>query len=83
MYKRQWYACGNGLAAYPALRERLSPCVAVWQPELMPLAEALVRLAAPRLERGERIDPADAVPLYVRNKVARTVAERLAEGGRA
>lgn len=79
----EWHACGNGLAAYPALRERLSPCVAVWQPELIPLAEALVRLAAPRLERGECIDPADAVPLYVRNKVARTVAERLAAGGRA
>lgn len=78
-----WHACGNGLASYPVLRERLAPCVVIWQPGLMPLADALVRVAAPRLERGERIDPADAVPLYVRNKVARTVAERLAEGGRA
>ncbi len=77
-----WLASGNGLMAYPALRERLSSVVIGWQPELMPCAAALVRLAAPRLERGERIDPADAVPLYVRNKVARTVAERLAEGGR-
>lgn len=78
-----WLACGNGLAAYPLLRERWSPFVEAWQPELMPSAEAVVRLAAPRLERGEGIDAAEAVPLYVRDKVAKTVAERLAEGGKA
>jgi len=78
-----WLACGNGLAAYPALRERLAPYVDAWQPELMPTAAAVARLAAPRLARGERVDPADAVPLYVRDKVAKTVAERLAIGGKA
>ena len=78
-----WLVCGNGLDAYPALRERLAPCVSVWKPEIMPHAAAVLRLAAPRLERGERIDPAEASPFYVRNKVAKTVAERLAEGGRA
>ena len=80
---RGWLACGNGLAAYPALCERLSPFVDIWMPEVMPSAEAVVRLAAPRLERGEWMDPADAVPLYVRDKVAKTVVERLAEGGKA
>lgn len=78
-----WLACGNGLTAYPVLREHLAPCVDVWMPELMPEAGAVVRLAAPRFESGEAGDPADAAPLYVRNKVAKTVAERLAEGGRA
>jgi tRNA threonylcarbamoyladenosine biosynthesis protein TsaB len=78
-----WLACGNGLAAYPLLRERLSPWVDCWQPELSPSAQAVVRIAAQRLERGQGIDPADAVPLYVRDKVAKTVAERLAEGGKA
>lgn len=78
-----WLVCGNGLVAYPVLRERLAPAAIFWQPGLMPCAASLVRLAAPRLERGECIDPADAVPLYVRNKVARTVAERSVEGGRA
>lgn len=78
-----WLACGNGLAAYPSLRERLAPCVDTCLPEIMPSAAAIVRLAAPRLERGESIDPADAVPLYVRDKVAKTVLERLAEGGKA
>jgi tRNA threonylcarbamoyladenosine biosynthesis protein TsaB len=78
-----WLACGNGLAAYPVLCERLSPFVETWQTDLMPSAEAVLRLAVPRFERGERIDPADAIPFYVRNKVAKTVAERLAIGGRA
>lgn len=78
-----WLACGNGLAAYPALRERLSAVVATWMPEILPSAAAIARLAAPRLASGERVDPADAVPLYVRNKVAKTVVERLAEGGKA
>lgn len=78
-----WLACGNGLLAYPALYERLASCVTDWQPECLPHAGAVLRLAMPRLERGERIDPADAAPLYVRDKVARTVAERLADGGKA
>lgn len=78
-----WLACGNGLASYPVLCERLSPFVEAWQGDLMPSAEAVLQLAVPRFERGERIDPADAIPFYVRNKVAKTVAERLAIGGRA
>jgi tRNA threonylcarbamoyladenosine biosynthesis protein TsaB len=78
-----WLACGNGLKAYPALRERLSPCVYEWQPELMPDAGCVARLAAVRLAHGETVDAADAAPLYVRNKVAQTVAERLANGGKA
>ena len=78
-----WLACGNALAAYPLLRERLSPFVDRWQPELLPSAAGVARIAASRLARGVAIDPADAVPLYVRDKVAKTVAERLAEGGKA
>jgi tRNA threonylcarbamoyladenosine biosynthesis protein TsaB len=78
-----WLACGNGLAAYPVLHERLSACADQWLPDLMPSADAVARLAAPRLARGERIDPADAVPVYVRDKVAQTVAERLLRGGKA
>lgn len=78
-----WCACGNGLTAYPLLRERLGSVVTTWQPDIMPQAGLVARLAGPRMERGECIDPADAAPLYVRDKVAKTVAERLAEGGKA
>lgn len=78
-----WLACGNGLKAYPELRERLSSCVDVWLPEIMPCAESVARLAARRLSSGVSFDPETALPVYVRDKVAKTVAERLAEGGRA
>lgn len=78
-----WLACGNGLAAHPLLRARLSACVAAWQPDLWPDAGAVARLAVPRLVRGEGVDAADAAPVYVRNKVALTVAERLAMGGKS
>ena len=78
-----WLACGSGISAYPVLRERLAPWVEGWRPEIAPNAEAVLRLAAPRLARGETIDPADAYPVYVRDKVAKTVVERLAEGGKA
>ncbi len=78
-----WLACGNGLQAYPVLRARLTACVRAWQPQRMPDAGAVARLAAPRLARGEGVDAAQAAPLYVRNKVALTVAERLAVGGKA
>ena len=78
-----WTACGNGLTVYPVLRERLASSVEDWQPDILPYAGFVARLAGPRLERGEHIDPAEAAPLYVRNKVAKTVAERLAEGGKA
>ena len=78
-----WLACGNGLSAYPALRERLAGAVVDWMPDITPSAEFIARLAGPRMEQGERVDPALAAPLYVRDKVARTVAERLSEGGRA
>ncbi len=78
-----WLACGNGLAAYPLLRHRLSAAVLTWQPDLVPDAGAVARLAAPRLARGEGVDAAEATPLYIRNKVALTVVERLAKGGKA
>jgi tRNA threonylcarbamoyladenosine biosynthesis protein TsaB len=49
----------------------------------MPDAGAVARLAVACLARGEGVDAAAAAPLYVRNKVALTVAERLAIGGKA
>lgn len=78
-----WLACGNAPVAYPVLQERLTTAGIDVQPGVLPTASALARLAAPRAVRGEGIDPALAAPLYIRDKVAKTVAERLADGGRA
>ncbi len=78
-----WVAAGNAMAAYPRLHERLVPVAASFRDEVLPTAASVAALAAPRLARGEGIDAAAAVPVYVRDKVALTVAERLAQGGKA
>ena len=78
-----WIACGNAIAAYPALVTRLSGAGMATQSGILPTASVLARLAAPRAARGEGIDAALVAPLYIRDKVAKTVAERLSEGGRA
>lgn len=78
-----WLACGNALAAYPALAESLLSAGFLLRPDTLPQAAWVARLAAPLLLAGKGIDPALAAPLYIRDKVAKTVAERLREGGRA
>jgi tRNA threonylcarbamoyladenosine biosynthesis protein TsaB len=79
-----WLACGNAPAVYPALAQRLAAAGIDWQPGILPTAGAVAAIAARRLAAGEAgLDPAEAAPLYVRDKVARTIAERLREGGRA
>jgi len=45
-------------------------------PEALPGARAMVAIGLRALARGETIDAADAMPIYVRDKVAQTVAER-------
>ena len=73
-----WRAGGDGFLAYPELwQDQLVACF----DQLVPTAAAVARLAAPRLRRGEGVDAALAAPLYVRDKVALTTAERLARGG--
>ncbi len=42
----------------------------------LPTALSLLGLASDVLAKGQQVRPADALPLYVRNKVAQTTAER-------
>ena len=72
-----WVGCGDGFARY---RDSL-PVFACVREDVLPTAAAVVALAAPRFARGEGVDAAQALPLYVRDKVALTTAERLARGG--
>lgn len=78
-----WVVCGNAPAAYPALAGRLLDAGIRLLPGVLPQADAVARLAARRLQRGAAIDPGLAAPLYVRDKVARTISERLGSGGKA
>lgn len=80
----EWFGFGSAFSAYrdtlvPALGERLVG----FDGSPVPQAASVARLALPRLRRGEAIDAALAAPVYVRDKVALTTAERLARGGKA
>ena len=68
-------ACGNGLAAYPAAFEG-SPFALGALVDVQPHARDLVRLGAAALAAGQGVDAAAAQPLYLRNKIAYTSAER-------
>ncbi|MDM0115371.1 tRNA (adenosine(37)-N6)-threonylcarbamoyltransferase complex dimerization subunit type 1 TsaB [Variovorax sp. J22R133] len=68
-----WVLAGNAFDAYG---ERL-PAAAARHPAL-PGAAAMLRLAPALLAAGCTVAPSDAWPLYVRDKVAQTTAERAA-----
>jgi tRNA threonylcarbamoyladenosine biosynthesis protein TsaB len=69
---------GRGFAAYPEL-DALPGLVLEAQDRLaLPDARDIARLGALRLQAGEGLDPAELSPLYLRDKVALTEAERAA-----
>lgn len=72
-----WVGCGSGFAVYgDALGERLTGRIAQVKADLFPSAREIAVLGAAALSRGEARDAAEALPLYVRDKVARTMAEQ-------
>jgi tRNA threonylcarbamoyladenosine biosynthesis protein TsaB len=68
-------ACGNGFAAYPEAFAQ-QPFAAGAHGDIMPMAADVARLAAIGLAAGEAVSAAEAQPLYLRNKIAYTSAER-------
>lgn len=68
-----WTLAGNAHAAYAGRLAPDAPWVAA-----LPTAAALARLAPALLAAGAAVRAEDALPLYVRDKVAQTTAERLA-----
>jgi tRNA threonylcarbamoyladenosine biosynthesis protein TsaB len=71
-----WFGAGGGFAAYPDLVRQLE--LAGVDAAAMPDARAIGELAQPRLGAGEGVAAGDALPVYVRHRVALTVAERAA-----
>jgi tRNA threonylcarbamoyladenosine biosynthesis protein TsaB len=81
---------GNAARAYPdklaALNAAITPAAgpdASLAGPAMPAGAALAALAQRAWQRGETLDAALALPLYVRDKVAQTTAERVAIKGAA
>ena len=68
-----WTVAGNARTPYG---ERLAPMAA--HMAALPTATALLRLAPALLAAGEGVPASDALPRYIRDKVAQTTAERAA-----
>jgi tRNA threonylcarbamoyladenosine biosynthesis protein TsaB len=67
---------GRGFSAYPALAEIPGVDITARDSLALPNAREFVQLGALRLANGGGLDPADLKPLYLRDKVALTEAER-------
>jgi tRNA threonylcarbamoyladenosine biosynthesis protein TsaB len=68
-----WAMTGNAFAAYAGRLPADAP-----RAQVLPTASALLRLSAPLLSAGLALPASGALPLYIRDKVAQTTAERAA-----
>ena len=74
-----WTGCGSGFTAHgAALRERYAGRLAAIMPEVFPHAREIARLAAREFEAGRALPAEQAVPVYLRDKVALKSDERTA-----
>lgn len=79
-----WYGIGSAFSAHgDALRARLQDRLEGCSAEAVPRAAHVALLAVAHIARGALLPPSQAAPLYVRDKVALTTAERRASGGKA
>jgi tRNA threonylcarbamoyladenosine biosynthesis protein TsaB len=76
-----WNVLGTGWNAYgDAIRERL-PSPPRWaEGDRYPQACDVARLAAPLLAAGKGVPPEQALPVYLRDKVALTLREQHGNG---
>jgi tRNA threonylcarbamoyladenosine biosynthesis protein TsaB len=65
-----WAVAGRGLRAWPDLAERCRIAGATLYPDLLPRASEILALARPAVAGGRILDPAEALPVYVRDNVA-------------
>lgn len=66
-----WTGIGSGFAAHGAiLTARYAGNIEATLPQSVPTAAAILRLAEPVFAAGEAKDAAEALPLYIRDKVA-------------
>lgn len=72
-----WFAAGSGFAVNgAALQSRYAGQLHGVDGAAVPRAAAIAALGAARLLRGEGVDAAQALPLYLRDKVALKTSER-------
>ncbi|MGL6224517.1 MAG: tRNA (adenosine(37)-N6)-threonylcarbamoyltransferase complex dimerization subunit type 1 TsaB [Steroidobacteraceae bacterium] len=62
---------GTGIPRYPALQARLEAAGLRHVPGIYPRADAVAQLGAKMLQRGDGVEAAEAIPVYIRDNVAR------------
>ncbi len=67
-------AAGRGFAAYPQLRANLASQLIRIDPDILPAAHEIACLAAAEVRAGRILPPEQAVPIYLRDEVARPKA---------
>jgi tRNA threonylcarbamoyladenosine biosynthesis protein TsaB len=75
----RYVGVGRGFSAYPILTTLPGVETDAVRSAALPNAREIARLGAFRLAGGGALDPADLKPLYLRDKVAFTAAERAAQ----
>ena len=72
-----WVGAGSGWAAYePQLLTRLQQPMQVIYSDVYPQSASIVKLAAHDFANGNFVEAAKAVPVYLRNNVAKKTSER-------
>lgn len=66
---------GRGFRAYPSLGP-LAATLAAVRADVLPDARAIAQLARPLAAAGRTVPPEEAIPVYLRDDVARTLAEQ-------
>ena len=67
---RGCHGAGRGFSAYPELGQRLGGALSVMHPDRLPAATVIARLAVGEVAAGRTVEPQDAVPVYLRDRVA-------------
>ena len=71
-----FYLLGNAVTAYPeAMSNLMSQAIAV-DALVVPHARSIATLGLDALRKGLQVSAMDLQPIYVRDKVAQTIAER-------
>ncbi len=79
----RWVGVGTGWDEYTEQLEAASQTIVLrHMSNRRPEAQDVLRLALPNFANGVTLKAEQAQPVYLRDKVAKTTAERLAEGGK-
>lgn len=72
----EWIATGSGWLAYPQMEARLGGQISEIIADRVPLARDILPIALSMSKNNQLVAAEQALPVYLRNKVAQTIEER-------